>query len=91
MAKQLEAATEGGERAGLAGESAHLLDLAERADERVDAVVVLDFGAQYGQLITRRVREAGVYCELLPFDAPAERALALEPRGVILSGGPNSV
>src|SRR5919199_200852 len=79
--------------AALAPETAHLLELAGhgRAEERVDSVVVLDFGAQYSQLITRRVREAQVYCELLPFDAPAERALALEPRGVILSGGPNSV
>jgi GMP synthase (glutamine-hydrolysing) len=54
-------------------------------------VVVLDFGSQYSQLITRRVREANVYCEMLPFDAPAAGALALAPRGVILSGGPNSV
>jgi GMP synthase (glutamine-hydrolysing) len=56
-----------------------------------DTVVVLDFGSQYSQLITRRVREAQVYCEMLPFDAPVEQALALRPRGVILSGGPNSV
>ncbi|MDP9375407.1 MAG: GMP synthase (glutamine-hydrolyzing), partial [Chloroflexota bacterium] len=76
----------------MAPETAHLLDLAEgEAGRRVDTVVVLDFGSQYSQLITRRVREASVYCELLPFDVPAERALALEPRGVILSGGPNSV
>ncbi len=57
----------------------------------LDTIIVLDFGAQYSQLITRRVREAQVYCEMLPFDVPAERALALHPRGVILSGGPNSV
>ena len=57
----------------------------------LDTVVILDFGSQYSQLITRRVREAEVYCEMLPFDAPAEKALALKPRGVILSGGPNSV
>ncbi len=56
-----------------------------------DTVVVLDFGSQYSQLITRRVREAQVYCEMLPFDAPAAQALALQPRGIILSGGPNSV
>ena len=54
-----------------------------------DSVVVLDFGSQYSQLITRRVREAQVYCEMLPFDAPVEQAMALRPRGVILSGGPN--
>ncbi|MFN8539162.1 MAG: hypothetical protein U0232_17015 [Thermomicrobiales bacterium] len=52
---------------------------------------MLDFGAQYSQLIVRRVREAQVYCELLPFDAPVEQVMALRPRGVILSGGPNSV
>ena len=77
----------------LAPETAHLLELAgeERGEERVDSVVVLDFGSQYSQLITRRVREANVYCEMLPFDAPPDRALALAPRGIILSGGPNSV
>lgn len=54
-------------------------------------IVILDFGSQFSQLITRRVREAQVYCEMLPWDAPAEKALALKPRGVILSGGPSSV
>src|SRR3954468_6950541 len=57
----------------------------------VDTVVVLDFGAQYSQLIARRVREAQVYCEMLPFDVEPAKALALQPKGVILSGGPNSV
>jgi GMP synthase (glutamine-hydrolysing) len=56
-----------------------------------DAVVVLDFGSQYSQLITRRIREAGVYSELLPHDAPWERVAKLKPKGVILSGGPASV
>ncbi len=56
-----------------------------------DTIVVLDYGSQYSQLIARRVREAHVYCELLPWDAPQEAALALNPRGFILSGGPNSV
>jgi len=56
-----------------------------------DSVAVLDFGSQYTQLIARRVREANVYCEIFAWDAPAERALALRPRGFILSGGPNSV
>ncbi|MCZ2113335.1 MAG: glutamine-hydrolyzing GMP synthase [Anaerolineae bacterium] len=54
-------------------------------------ILVLDYGSQYAQLIVRRVREANVYCELLPWDAPAADALALNPRGFILSGGPNSV
>jgi GMP synthase (glutamine-hydrolysing) len=56
-----------------------------------EAIAVIDFGSQYSLLIARRVREAQVYCELIPWDAPAERLLALQPRGVILSGGPASV
>ncbi len=56
-----------------------------------DTIIVLDYGSQYAQLITRRVREANVYCELLPWDTPADEALALNPKGIILSGGPNSV
>jgi len=56
-----------------------------------EAIAILDFGSQYSQLIARRVREAHVYCELFRFDAPAEEVLALQPRGFILSGGPNSV
>ena len=55
------------------------------------SIAVLDFGSQYAQLIARRVREAHVYCELFPCDAPAERVLAIQPRGFILSGGPASV
>src|SRR3712207_6566279 len=78
---------------GLATEAAHLLGLAGHGGGGggVDSVGGVDFGAQCSQLITRRVREANVYCELLPCDVPAEQALALQPRGVILSGGPNSV
>ncbi len=56
-----------------------------------DAIAVLDFGSQYSQLIVRRVREAHVYCELFPWDAPRAQVMALRPRGFILSGGPNSV
>jgi GMP synthase (glutamine-hydrolysing) len=56
-----------------------------------DSIVVLDFGSQYTQLIARRVREVQVYSELFPWDAPAEKVLALEPKGFILSGGPASV
>jgi GMP synthase (glutamine-hydrolysing) len=56
-----------------------------------DAVVVLDFGSQYSQLITRRVRECGVYCELKHHDTPWEEIAKLNPKGVILSGGPASV
>ena len=55
------------------------------------SIAILDFGSQYAQLIARRVREAHVYCELFPWDAPAEKVLALNPKGFILSGGPMSV
>src|SRR5258705_4265801 len=54
-----------------------------------ETVIVLDFGAQYSQLIARRVRELNVHSELLPFDAPIERLRGA--RGIILSGGPDSV
>lgn len=54
-------------------------------------VLVVDFGAQYAQLIARRVREAGVYSELVPHTATAEEIAAKEPVGIILSGGPSSV
>jgi GMP synthase (glutamine-hydrolysing) len=60
-------------------------------DESVDSVVVLDFGAQYAQLIARRVREANVYCEMLAHDVTWDEVERLHPRGVILSGGPSSV
>ncbi len=56
-----------------------------------DTVVVLDFGSQYSQLITRRIRENGVYCELLAHDTPWDTVAGLEPKGVVLSGGPASV
>ncbi len=56
-----------------------------------DTIVILDFGSQYTQLIARRVREANVYCELFPWNAPAEDVLSLDPHGFILSGGPSSV
>lgn len=57
----------------------------------MDTIVILDFGSQYAQLIARRVREAEVYCELLPWDAPVDRVMRLNPKGFILSGGPASV
>jgi GMP synthase (glutamine-hydrolysing) len=56
-----------------------------------DMVAVLDFGSQFSHLIARRVRELQVYSELLPYDVPIERLQALRPRGIILSGGPDSV
>ena len=56
-----------------------------------DTVVVLDFGSQYSQLIARRIREAGVYSILLPWDTNWEEIARLRPKGIILSGGPASV
>ena len=54
-------------------------------------VLVVDFGAQYAQLIARRVREAGVYSELVPHSMPVDEILAKDPKAIILSGGPASV
>src|SRR3954454_9366518 len=58
---------------------------------RSDEVLVLDFGGQYSQLIARRVRECGVFSELLPHTVPEEEIRRRQPRGLILSGGPASV
>ncbi|MBT7527031.1 MAG: glutamine-hydrolyzing GMP synthase, partial [Rhodospirillales bacterium] len=55
------------------------------------SVLILDFGSQVTQLIARRVREAGVYCEIVPFDKGAAAIKALDPAAIILSGGPASV
>ena len=57
----------------------------------IDTIIILDFGSQYSQLIARRVREAQVYAELLPWDAPEAEVLAHDPKGFILSGGPRSI
>ena len=54
-------------------------------------ILILDFGAQYAQLIARRVRESKVYCELHPYDVSSEFIRAFKPKGIILSGGPSSV
>ena len=54
-------------------------------------VIVLDFGGQYNQLIARRVRECGVYCEVKPYTTPIETIRAMNPIGIIFTGGPNSV
>ena len=56
-----------------------------------DLVLVVDFGAQYAQLIARRVREARVYSEIVPHTMPVEEMLARKPRAIVLSGGPSSV
>ncbi|MEV6492927.1 GMP synthase (glutamine-hydrolyzing), partial [Actinoplanes sp. NPDC051633] len=54
-------------------------------------VLVVDFGAQYAQLIARRVREARVYSEIVPHSMPVHEMLAKDPAAIILSGGPSSV
>ena len=54
-------------------------------------IVVLNFGGQYAHLLPRRVRELGVYSEILPGETPVEKIMALNPKGIILSGGPSSV
>ena len=56
-----------------------------------DSILIVDFGSQYSRLIARRVREAKVYCEIVPHDASWESVAHLDPKGVILSGGPASV
>ncbi len=60
-------------------------------DPSYDTVLVVDFGAQYAQLIARRVRECSVYSEVVPWSMPLEEMLAKRPKAIILSGGPSSV
>ena len=60
-------------------------------EKTVDTILVLDFGSQYTQLIARRVRESNVYSEILPCDISEERIRSINPKGIILSGGPDSV
>lgn len=59
--------------------------------EPFETVLILDFGSQYTQLIARRIRELGVYCEIYPFSADLEDIRGRNPKGIILSGGPSSV
>ena len=56
-----------------------------------ESILILDFGGQYNQLIARRVRECNVYCEVHPYTMKIEEIKAMEPKGIILTGGPNSV
>jgi GMP synthase (glutamine-hydrolysing) len=64
---------------------------APAADIHAHRILILDFGAQYTQLIARRIREIGVYCEILPWDAGDEAVRGFGARGIVLSGGPESV
>ncbi len=54
-------------------------------------IIILDFGSQYNQLIARRIREMGIYAEILPYNTPIEELTKRQPKGIILSGGPSSV
>ena len=54
-------------------------------------IIILDFGSQYNQLIARRIREFGVYTEIIPYHTSVEEIKKLDPKGIILSGGPSSV
>ena len=56
-----------------------------------ETVIVLDFGGQYNQLIARRVRECNVYCEILPYTVDIQKIKDINPKGIIFTGGPNSV
>ncbi len=60
-------------------------------DIHADRILILDFGSQYTQLIARRIREASVYCEIRPFDLSDKEIAEFAPKGIILSGGPESV
>nr|BCX00331.1 MAG: GMP synthase [glutamine-hydrolyzing] [Bacteroidota bacterium] len=60
-------------------------------DPHSECILVLDYGSQYTQLIARRIREAHVYCEILPCTAPLEQIRSRNPKGIVLSGGPMSV
>jgi GMP synthase (glutamine-hydrolysing) len=68
-----------------------LADRAGRGGTELAEIIVLDYGGQYSQLIARRVRDCGVFSELLPHHVPLEEIAARKPRGIILSGGPASV
>lgn len=56
-----------------------------------ELIVVLDFGGQYNQLIARRIRDLGVYSELMPYNTSVDKIRELQPKGIVFSGGPASV
>ena len=55
-----------------------------------ELVLVIDFGGQYNQLVARRVRECNVYCEITSYKTPLDKIREMKPKGIILTGGPNS-
>ena len=65
--------------------------MAEKTKLHQQGIVILDFGSQYNQLIARRIRESGIYAEILPYHTPLTEIKARNPKGIILSGGPSSV
>src|ERR1041384_1783028 len=71
--------------------SAAMSSTGQQTDIHSARVLILDFGAQYTQLIARRVRELGVYCEILPWDVSNDDVRKWQPKGIVLSGGPESV
>ena len=56
-----------------------------------EKIIVIDFGGQYNQLVARRVRECNVYCEIYSYRTDIEKIKEMNPKGIILTGGPNSV
>lgn len=63
----------------------------ENVPIRTETIVILDFGSQYSRLIARRIRESNVFCEIIPWDAPPDILNEQDVKGIVLSGGPNSV
>src|ERR1700712_2856816 len=68
-----------------------MTDLPNMKGATEQLILVLDFGAQYTQLIARRIRECKVYCEILPYDTPLDTIRSRNPVGLVFSGGPSSV
>ncbi len=67
------------------------MDTQSKQAYHTHGILILDFGSQYNQLIARRVRELGIFSEILPFDTDLEEIISRKPKGIILSGGPSSV
>ncbi|HWR40175.1 MAG TPA: glutamine-hydrolyzing GMP synthase [Patescibacteria group bacterium] len=61
------------------------------SNTKKEMILVMDFGGQYSQLIARRIRECGVYCEIIPFNVTMDKIRAAAPKGIVFSGGPSSV